>query len=123
LRLPERATGLVAQPVAVPASLDATSQPWPPISRPARPGRALFSNDLRSLLAGRSLWTMVVLLSLLIGASFIQAVNLFAQASRSALQFPERARGMAPLDGLVVPTLGALYLKPSQSSGALRPFW
>ena len=35
---------------------------------------------------------------------------LYAEASRSAAQFPELARGLSPFDGLLVPTLGALYL-------------
>jgi ABC-2 type transport system permease protein len=37
-------------------------------------------------------------------------VRLFGEASRTALQFPEMARGMTPLDGILVPTLGAFYL-------------
>ena len=53
---------------------------------------------------------MLIILSLLVGYSFIQAVDLFSQAGRTALAFPEMARGMNPLDGIFVPTFGAYYL-------------
>ena len=66
--------------------------------------------EVRCLLTGRALWVMLIILSILTGYSFIQAVNLFSQASVTALQFPELARGMTPLDGIIVPTFGALYL-------------
>jgi hypothetical protein len=35
---------------------------------------------------------------------------LYAEASRAALDAPELARGLSPLDGILTPTLGALYL-------------
>ena len=35
---------------------------------------------------------------------------LYAEASRSASQLPEVARNISPLDGILVPTFGALYL-------------
>lgn len=72
--------------------------------------RTLFAKEVRSLLAGRALWVLLMILSALTGYSFIQAVNIFSQASQTALQFPELARGMTPLDGVMVPTFGALYL-------------
>src|SRR5262249_24281435 len=37
-------------------------------------------------------------------------VDLYTQASKSALEFPELAPGMTPLEGILVPTLGAFYL-------------
>ena len=70
----------------------------------------LFVKEVRCLLTGRALWVLLVILSILTGYSFIQAVTLFSQASVTALQFPELARGMSPLDGIIVPTFGALYL-------------
>jgi hypothetical protein len=45
-----------------------------------------------------------------VGYSYIQAVGLYGEASRSAAQFPEVARNLSPLDGILVPTFGALYL-------------
>jgi ABC-2 type transport system permease protein len=74
------------------------------------PFMPLFSKELRDLFAGRALWVLLLLLSPLAGYSFIQAVSLYAEASRSAAQFPELARGLSPFDGIVVPTFGALYL-------------
>ena len=53
---------------------------------------------------------MLFLLAPLTGYGFVEAVRLFGEASRTALQFPEMARGMTPLDGILVPTLGAFYL-------------
>ncbi len=53
---------------------------------------------------------MTVLLGLLTGFSFIEATSLFGEASRTAKDLPELARGMTPLDGILAPTLGGLYL-------------
>ena len=60
--------------------------------------------------AGRALWVMLLVVAPLTGYSYAQAVALYAEASRAAAQFPELARGLSPLDGIVVPTLGAVYL-------------
>src|SRR6266702_1878574 len=75
-----------------------------------RVGVAVFGRELRNLLAARALWLMLLMLCPLVGYGFIQAVALYSEASRSALQFPELARGMSPLDGILVPTFGAFYL-------------
>jgi ABC-type transport system involved in multi-copper enzyme maturation permease subunit len=53
---------------------------------------------------------MLTILSLLLGYSFMQAVNLFSQASQTALTYPALAGGMNPLEGIFVPTFGAYYL-------------
>jgi len=66
--------------------------------------------EIRTLLASPALWIMLIILSLLVGYSFIQAVDLFSQASRTARSFPELAGGMNPQDGIFVPTFGAYYL-------------
>ena len=60
--------------------------------------------------AGKALWVMLLVVAPLTGYSYAQAVALYAEASRAAVQFPELARGLSPLDGIVVPTLGAVYL-------------
>jgi ABC-type transport system involved in multi-copper enzyme maturation permease subunit len=70
----------------------------------------LFFKELREALSARAFWVMLVMTSLLVGFSFIQATSLYAQASQTALQFPELARGLTPLDGIWVPTFGAIYL-------------
>ena len=75
-----------------------------------RPAWLVLLHEIRSLLLSPALWIMLVILSLLVGYSFFQAVELFSQASRTALPFPELAGGMNPLDGVFVPTFGAYYL-------------
>ena len=50
------------------------------------------------------------MLSPLVGYSFIQAVALYAEASRPALSIPELARQLSPFDGILVPTFGGFYL-------------
>ncbi len=72
--------------------------------------RVLLEQEIRGLLVSPPLWGMLIILSLLVGYSFIQAVDLFSQASRTALQYPDLAGGMIPLEGIFVPTFGAYYL-------------
>ncbi len=80
--------------------------------------RLILVQEIRSLLLSPALWLMLIIVSLLVGYSFIQAVNLFSQASRTALSYPEMASGMNPLEGIFVPTFGAYYL----SQTLLLPF-
>ncbi len=70
----------------------------------------LLVKELREVAAGRAFWVLLLILSLLVGYSFIEAAALYAEASRPAAQFPEVARHLSPLDGILVPTFGALYL-------------
>ncbi len=74
--------------------------------------------ELHNVLSGRAFWATMLALTFLVEYSFIQAVDLYSQASKSALEFPELARGMVPLEGILVPTLGGLYL----ASTLLLPF-
>lgn len=62
------------------------------------------------IITSRSYLALVLLLIALIGYSYIEAVALYGIASKTALEAPELAPGMNPLDGVLVPTLGALYL-------------
>jgi ABC-type transport system involved in multi-copper enzyme maturation permease subunit len=71
---------------------------------------ALVSKEWRDILAGQTIWVLLLLLSALIGYSYTQAVALYGEASKSAQQLPEVARSLSPLDGVFVPTFGALYL-------------
>src|SRR5215475_3112099 len=94
----------------------------------------LLVKELWEILSGRALWTMLLLLCPLIGYSFVQAVSLYSEASAAALQAPVLARGLSPLDGVLVPSLGAWYvgttllfpfvairvLSQEKESGALR---
>jgi ABC-2 type transport system permease protein len=104
-----------------------------PVVRHA-PLQPLLAKELWDILSGRALWTMLLLLCPLIGYSFVQAVSLYSEASVSALQSPVLARGLSPLDGVLVPSLGAWYvgitllfpfvairvLSQEKESGALR---
>ena len=72
--------------------------------------KVLLVQEIRTLLISPALWMLLIILSFLVGYSFIQAVELFSQASRTAISYPELARGMNPLEGVFVPTFGAYYL-------------
>jgi len=68
------------------------------------------AKEWRNLAAGPAFWVLLLLVCPLVGYSYVQAVVLYAEASRSAVQLPEVARNLSPLDGILVPTFGALYL-------------
>ena len=72
--------------------------------------RPLLLKELREVLSGRALWTMLLILCPLVGYSFFQAVSLYSEASASARDSPVLASGLSPLDGVLVPSFGALYL-------------
>src|SRR5258707_3171161 len=62
------------------------------------------------ILIGRALWITMLLMCPLIGYSFFQAVSLYGEASTAGLQSPVLASSLSPLDGVLVPTLGAFYV-------------
>src|SRR3979490_941671 len=70
----------------------------------------LLLKELREVLSGRALWTMLLILCPLVGYSFFQAVALYGEASASARDSPVLASGLSPLDGVLVPSFGALYI-------------
>jgi len=74
------------------------------------PVRPLLAKELREVLNGRALWTMLILLCPLVGYSFFQATSLYGEASAAARDSPAMASGLSPLDGILVPTFGAFYL-------------
>jgi len=53
---------------------------------------------------------MLLLLCAIVGYSFFQAVSLYGEASSAAVQSPILATSLSPLDGVLVPTFGALYV-------------
>jgi ABC-2 type transport system permease protein len=75
-----------------------------------RPLTALLGKELRELFCGRALWFALLIMCPLTGFSFIQAAELYGEASRAAANEPALARGLSPLDGVLVPTFGALYV-------------
>lgn len=74
------------------------------------PFRALLAKELWDVVAGRALWTMLLILCPLVGYSFFQAVALYGETSAAARDSPALASGLSPLDGVLVPTFGALYV-------------
>src|SRR6516165_4577488 len=70
----------------------------------------LIAKELREVLSGRALWTMLILLCPLVGFSFFQATALYGEASAAARDSPVMGSGLSPLDGVLVPTFGAFYL-------------
>jgi ABC-type transport system involved in multi-copper enzyme maturation permease subunit len=72
--------------------------------------RPLLIKEVRELLSGRALWTLLLILCPLVGFSFFQAVELYGEASGAARDQPLLATSLSPLDGILVPTLGALYV-------------
>ena len=76
----------------------------------AAPLRPLLAKEVREILSGRSLWTMLLLLCPLIGYSFLQAVSLYSESSSAALRSPALASSLSPFDGILVPTLGSFYV-------------
>jgi ABC-2 type transport system permease protein len=80
--------------------------------RDTRPGgfAVLLGKEWRDLTAGQAFWVVLLPVSFLAGYSFIQAANLYAESSKPASQLPELASALSPLDGIFVPTFGALYI-------------
>ena len=74
------------------------------------PLRPLLGKELREVLSGRAVWTMLLILCPLVGYSFFQAVALYSEASVAARGQPMLASGLSPLDGILVPTFGAFYV-------------
>src|SRR3981189_3194653 len=74
------------------------------------PLRPLLVKELWEILSGRALWTMLLLMCPLLGYSFLQAASLYGEASAAGLQSPVLASSLSPLDGILVPTLGASYV-------------
>jgi len=63
-----------------------------PSHEPRAPIGPVLRKEMRELATGSSLWVLLLLLSPLVGYSFIQAVALYAEASGPALSIPELAR-------------------------------
>jgi ABC-2 type transport system permease protein len=74
------------------------------------PLRPLFVKELWEILSGRALWITLLMMCPLIGYSFSQAASLYGDASIAGLQSPVLASSLSPLDGVLVPTLGAFYV-------------
>src|SRR5258705_1025185 len=65
----------------------------------------LFEKELREIVSGRALWTLLLLAFPLVGYSFFQGIALYAEQSAAADNLPVAATNRCPLDGIFVPTL------------------
>jgi len=65
----------------------------------------VFRKDLGELFASRAFWLTLLAIGPLVGQAFIQAVDTYAEVSGGALP-----QGLSPLDGVVIPSLGAYEL-------------
>ena len=70
----------------------------------------LLAKELWTVVSGRALWTMLLILCPIVGYSFFQAVSLYGEPSAAASGAPVLGSGLSPLDGVLVPTLGAFYV-------------
>jgi hypothetical protein len=66
----------------------------------------LLRKDVAELLASRAWWLLMIVIGLLTGQAFIHSVEAYAEASAPGAL----AQALSPLDGIVVPTLGAYEL-------------
>ena len=65
---------------------------------------------MRELLASRAYWLLLAMIGPLVGHAFITAVETYAEMSGLGGGPAALAQGLSPLDGLLVPTLGAYDL-------------
>lgn len=74
------------------------------------PVRWLLAKELRDLAASRSYWLLLLVVGALVGQAFITSVAIYAEASGSGGGPAALSQGLRPLEGFVVPTLGAYDL-------------
>jgi ABC-2 type transport system permease protein len=70
----------------------------------------LFSKEWRELTVSRAYWLLLLAVGPLVGHSFINAVNLYAEASGVGGRPAALPQGLTPLDGMLAPTFGAYDL-------------
>jgi ABC-2 type transport system permease protein len=70
----------------------------------------LFFKEWRELTVSRAYWLLLLAVGPLVGHGFINAVNLYAEASGVGGGPAALPQGLTPLDGLLAPTFGAYDL-------------
>ncbi len=70
----------------------------------------MLEHELRELSASRSYWLMLVVIGALVGHALTDSVDIYAEASGIGGGPAALAQGLSPLEGIVVPTLGAYDL-------------
>ncbi|MGB8509519.1 MAG: ABC transporter permease subunit [Pyrinomonadaceae bacterium] len=79
---------------------------------------ALVMKEWRELLASRAYWLLLLMIGPLVGQGFCTAVGLYAEASGIGGGPAALPQALTPLDGILVPTLGAYDL----AAALLFPF-
>ena len=74
------------------------------------PFQWLLAKEVRELIASKSYWLLLLVIGALVGHAFITSVNLYAEASGIGGGPSALSQGLSPLEGIVVPTLGAYDL-------------
>ena len=69
--------------------------------------RWLLEKELRELAASRSCWLLLLVVGALVGHQFMTATGIYAEASGAGGGPAALSQGLSPLEGIVVPTLGA----------------
>jgi hypothetical protein len=72
--------------------------------------RDLLRRELRIVLGARVTWMVLAASALLVGHSFVLALDLYSAASQSAMGFGLMQSKIDPLGGIVRPMLGGLHL-------------
>ena len=72
--------------------------------------RWLVEKEMRELAASRSYWLLLLVIGALVGHAFITSVDLYAEASGIGGGPAALSQGLSPLEGIVVPVLGAYDL-------------
>jgi len=72
--------------------------------------RWLLEKEFRELAASRAYWLLLLVLGALVGHAFMTSVNLYAEASGIGGGPAALSQGLSPLEGIIVPTLGAYDL-------------
>jgi ABC-2 type transport system permease protein len=69
--------------------------------------RWLLEKELRELAASRSYWLLLLVVGALVGHQFMTATGIYAEASGAGGGPAALSQGLSPLEGIIVPTLGA----------------
>lgn len=72
--------------------------------------RWLLEKELRELAASRAFWLLLIVTGALVGHAVMTATELYAEASGIGGGPSALSQGLSPLEGIVVPTLGAYDL-------------
>jgi ABC-2 type transport system permease protein len=72
--------------------------------------RWLLEKELRELGASRAFWLLLIVTGALVGHAILSASELYAEASGAGGGPSALSQGLSPLEGIVVPTLGAYDL-------------